>query len=342
MSISQTTISRQVGVSRSAVSHVLNGRGHMVSKDTREKILKAVEAAGYHRNALVHALKTNRTHVVGIVVPDTLLAFFGEPIVAAEREASARGMRCFLCQSHNFPEAVATEIAALREYRVDGVLVIPVISEAAPDVYQLMLRQKFPFALMEVPVPGIAAPYVGSDGVAAGRLAVDHLMALGHQHIACIRGYRGSPSAQDHFKGYCEAMRAAGFEPDDALIVGDGFEFEEGRKAVGLLLERGADFTAIVAPSDFAAVGAVQQLARHNLRVPADVSVIGCGNLNIAAMANPPLTTVDQKPQELGRVAMELLIDVIENGTNASTKMIMKPKLAVRESTAAVAHGSRL
>lgn len=115
MGISQAEIGRQGGVSRTAVSHALNGRPHMVGPAHAGTGLDAVNAAGYHRNALVRALKANRTHVVGIIVPEEGVSFFPEIIRGAETEAQSHGLQCFLCQSHSHPNALGKHVAALRE-----------------------------------------------------------------------------------------------------------------------------------------------------------------------------------------------------------------------------------
>ena len=333
MSISQAEISRQVGVSRTAISHVLNGRGHMVSAETRERILKAVEANGYHRNALVRALRSNRTQMVGIVVPDAGISFFGKIIRAAERQASVNDLQCFLCQNHSLPEEMERQLAALQEYRVDGILIAPSSSNAKPDVYHALIQHKIPFVLVDVPITDVKAPFIGNDNVLTGRLAAEHLLSLGHRRIAVVRGFHENPGSQERFMGHCMALEKAGVKVDQELIVGDGFDFEAGCNAVSTLLERKVGFTALVAPSDIVALGAIRMLSKKGLRVPDDVSVIGCGNLDISSMISTSLTTIDQNSEELGHRAMDLLILQIEGKGKVNPRVIIKPKLVVREST---------
>ncbi len=135
-------------------------------------------------------------------------------------------------------------------------------------------------------------------------------------------------------KGYRQAMIDAGLTPDDQLICGGSFDFEAGRNAIASLLDRKIDFTAVVAHADQAALGAIRTLVKRGLRVPEDISVVGCGNLDISSMVTPALTTVDQEPRELGRVAMELLVDIINGKAKSSREIIVQPSLVVRESTA--------
>jgi DNA-binding LacI/PurR family transcriptional regulator len=117
-------------------------------------------------------------------------------------------------------------------------------------------------------------------------------------------------------------------------MTGDGFEFESGQSAISTLLDRHISFSALITSSDFAALGAVQELGRRGLRVPEDVSVIGCGNLDFSAMVTPTLTTIDQHPLQLGCQAMRLLVDQIEGRAKASQNILLQPDLVFRKSTA--------
>jgi LacI family transcriptional regulator len=334
MSISQAKIAQQVGVSRSAVSHVLNGRTHMVGADVRDRILEAVEVSGYHRNALVNALKTNRTHVIGIIVPEAALSFFGEVVRAAEREARLHGLQCFLCQSYSQPEDLEKDVATLREYRVDGLVIAPASAHAKPEVYRALQQQDFPFVLIDTPVTGAEAAFVGNNNLAIGQLATQHLLELGHRRIVCIRGYHDNPGALQRYEGYCKALREAGIPLDPTLVVGDGFEFETGRDALRTLLDDKVSFTGVVTPADYVALGAIQELTERGFSVPKDVSVVGCANLDVSRMVAPPLTTVDQEPEAIGRIAVQLLVKHIEGKTKTLEEINIKPRLIVRGTTA--------
>lgn len=339
MSISQTSLARQLGVSRSAVSHVLNGREHMVGAETRGRILAAIEQSGYHKNALVRALRTHRTHTAGVIVPETSLSFFTEIIRGVEREAQAGGMRCFLCQSHSETAALEDHVAVLREYRVDGVIIAPSSSAVDARVFHQLQEHRVPFVLIDNPVTDVEAAFVGTDNVLAGRLATEHLLSLGHRRIVHVRGYETSWAALYRYEGYKRALVRARVPSDPALVIPGGFRFEDGEAAVERLLRDKTPFTAIVVAADAVAIGAIHALARHGLRVPHDVSIVGCGNIDMAAMFMPALTTVDQKPLEVGREAMKLLVRQIERKQLSSTTVTIKPALVPRASTAPVSAG---
>ena len=306
----------------------------MVSAETCSRILKALDDNGYHKNALVRALRANRTHVVGIVVPNAGFHFYSEIVRAAEKEAGDHGLQCFLCQNHCESGQIEKEINALREYRVDGIMIVTVSSMASPLAYRSMKQHKVPFVVVDVPTESVKTHFVGSDNFEAGRVATEHLLKLGHRRIAFLKGYHENPGAQERLKGYMNALLEFGISVEDDLMTGDGFEFESGQRAISTLLDRHISFSALIASSDFAALGAVQELGRRGLRVPDDISLIGCGNLDFSAMVTPTLTTIDQHPLQLGRQAMHLLVDQIEGRAKASQKILVKPDLVFRESTA--------
>jgi DNA-binding LacI/PurR family transcriptional regulator len=306
----------------------------MVSAETCKRILKALDDNGYHKNALVRALRANRTHVVGIVVPNAGFHFYSEIVRAAEQEAGEHGFQCFLCQNHCKSGQIEKEINALREYRVDGIMIVTTSSMASPLAYRSLKQHKVPTVVVDVPIENVKTHFVGSDNFEAGRVATEHLLKLGHRRIAFLKGYHENPGAQERLKGYMNALLEFGISVEDDLMTGDGFEFESGQRAISTLLDRHISFSALIVSSDFAALGAVQELGRRGLRVPDDISLIGCGNLDFSAMVTPTLTTIDQHPLQLGRQAMHLLVDQIEGRAKASQKILVKPDLIFRESTA--------
>jgi DNA-binding LacI/PurR family transcriptional regulator len=213
-------------------------------------------------------------------------------------------------------------------------MIVTASSMASPLAYRSLKQHKVPFVVVDVPTESVKTHFVGSDNFEAGRVATEHLLKLGHRRIAFLKGYHENPGAQERLKGYMNALLEFGISVEDDLMTGDGFEFESGQRAISTLLDRHISFSALIASSDFAALGAVQELGRRRLRVPDDISLIGCGNLDFSAMVTPTLTTIDQHPLQLGRQAMHLLVDQIEGRAKASQKILVKPDLVFRESTA--------
>lgn len=333
MTVSQTKIAKLVGVSRSAVSHVLNGREYMVSAEVHKRIMEVVREQDYHRNVLVRGLQTKSTQVFGLIITDVGVSYFSKLVTAIEAAGKAKQYQCFLCQSHSSVPALEKEIATLREYRVDGLIVMPTNSFERPDVFQRLIDHKVPVVLLDMEVAGVSASYAGNDNVAIGRLATQHLLELGHRRIACIKGYTEQLNLRERVEGYEQAMREAGLKLDKRLIVGGTRSATGGEEAVQELISKQVEFTALVTSSDFSAIGAIRELQRQGRRVPADVSVVGCANLSMGEWVTPRLTTVDQNPQDVAQAAFDLLYEQIQKRGSRARKIWVKPSLVLRDST---------
>jgi LacI family transcriptional regulator len=332
MTVSQRTIAERVGVSRTAVTHVLNGRAERVSPAVRERILKTIEETDYHRNGLVRAMQRKRTQVLGLVL-NHAGGYFSRLVASIESTAKAHDYQCFLCQTHSVIENMEKEVATLREYRVDGLILMPVNSMEHRDFYRRLLARRVPFVLLDMAVEGVDVPCARNDDVAIGRLATQHLLALGHRRIACLRGYPKASNAWDRERGYREALAAAGLPVREDLIVGNSYIAEGGREAVRELLGRNTEFTALFAANDAVAYGAIEELRRHGRRVPEDVSVVGVGNDESCGWVSPRLTSVDQKPDDVGRAAVELLLARIDKTLKPADQVrLIEPELVERES----------
>ncbi|WP_269522670.1 LacI family DNA-binding transcriptional regulator [Coraliomargarita parva] len=332
--VSHSTIAKSVGVSRAAVSHVLNGREHMVSDETRKKILKAVEQSGYHRNALIRAIKSDVTHVVGILVPSMNISTFSEIVYAAETLAKNEGWQIFLCQTHSLPETAAKEIKTLREYRADGLMIVTVSGDANAAEYQALTRDNLPLVLVDVPSDSLKTTFVGNDHALGAYDATKYLLDTGHTRIALIKGYTENPNIQQRQIGYKKALCEAGIEFDERLVFDLNFSFEAGKEAVANLTNTKVPFDAIITSSDHCSVGAIEELKERGLKVPDDVSIIGWGDLEFCRYTTPTLSTIDQQSTTLGETAMRYLLEQIRTKQNKLKQSIISPKLIIRGSVA--------
>ncbi len=333
--VSLQHIAEEIGISRATVSLALRDFPE-IAPATRQIVKETAERMNYIPNKLAGSLRSQQNRTIGIIVPTVGNSFFPELIEGIERAAKLAGYQCFICQSHSSTEMLAAEIDAMISHCVEGIILFPVNSYTKREIYQKLLKRSITTVLIGQVVDGVEAAYVGNDDVMAGRLAVDHLIDLKHKRIACLRGYPASSCAQERVKGYREALADAGIPEDEDLIVGEGFEFEDGQKAVETLLQRRVTFSAVFASTDGAAAGAMKALRAAGLRVPDDVSVVGCGNLNIASLITPSLTTIDQKPIEVGSTAMQTLLTLSGPNRKAESppSILIQPTLIVRETTA--------
>ncbi|MDD5705066.1 MAG: LacI family DNA-binding transcriptional regulator [Kiritimatiellae bacterium] len=333
--ITLSEIGRKAGVSAAAVSYVLAGQTHRVGAATRERILEIARRHDYQPNALVRAIKTKRTESIGVLLTDFRITFFGEILSAVEVAAEKRGYQVLVGQTHSSHARVEKQVRLLRQKRVDGLLVCP---NPFPEYYAGLKDSGLPLVFVDGSVPGVEIPCVRSDDLLGAKLAVRHLIGLGHRRIAAFAwsSQQRGPVGDARTAGYEQALREVNLPVDPTLIeeTGGGAP-DDNRAAIHALLAR-TKFTALFANNDMAAIAAMEALEVAGKRVPEDVAVIGFANLEEGAHVRPRLSSVDQKTTEIGERAATLLIDLIEHPERKPpVENLTTPELVVRESCGA-------
>lgn len=232
--------------------------------------------------------------------------------------------------ARNDEHRVATHIDMVRQKHADGLILM---TGQFPSELLDQADALPPIVIASETVPGLALPTVKVDNRAASMNAMRHLIAAGHQRIVHLAGPVPESLAQERFDGYRAALAEAGIAYADELVVTGDYSIEAGRQAIAGLLEGGIAFTAIFASSDQMAIGAISELRGRGLSVPADVSVIGFDDIIFANAFEPPLTTVRQPRQEMGRRAMALMVDRL-NGKRTAETIVLDTELVVRGSVA--------
>lgn len=317
-------VAERAGVSKSLVSLVMRGSPH-VSEQRRQAVLRAARELGYRPNAVARSLVEGRTRLIGALVADLHNPFFAEFLDGLQESLHGEGLRMLVGSGRWDPQFEAEAVEAFLEMRVDGLVLLSVVpeslSEAAKNVPVVVVG--------EHDVQGV--DIVVDDDELGARLAVDHLVGLGHRRIAHIEG-APSTTARYRRSGYETAMRRHGLA--DRIVVQPGdFTEDGGYRAARELLGRDARPTAIFAPNDLVATGALSAADELGLRVPADVSVVGYDNTYLAAIRHIALTSVDQPRRDMGRIAAERLCDRIEEPDREPQQTLVTPHLVVRETT---------
>ncbi|MGA5299712.1 LacI family DNA-binding transcriptional regulator [Nucisporomicrobium flavum] len=322
-------VAERAGVSRSAASRVINNAPH-VSRATRDAVEKAVKELGYLPNRTARALATRQTGIVALAVPDDdpqLFAdpFFAQVIVGVSAALEDTDLHLLLClASSGRGRARLTKLLQTRG--VDGILLVALRGD--DPLTDIVRRAGVPAVYGGRPLHFEPEWYVDSDNVGGARLATEHLIGLGRTRIVSITGQMCTEAGAARHRGYREAMVIAGLTPH-GTAEGD-FTEAGGAAAMKTLLDEHPDLDAVFAANDNMAAGALRVLGGSGRSVPGDVAVVGFDDLGIAERTEPPLTTVHQSIQGLGKEMTRLLIGVIAGQERSS--IILPTRLVLRES----------
>jgi LacI family repressor for deo operon, udp, cdd, tsx, nupC, and nupG len=334
VSVRLADVATQAGVSEATVSRVLNGKPG-VSAARRAAVVAALDRLGYERPL---RLRQRSAGLVGLITPELDNPIFPTFAQAIERELLRQGYTPVLCTQTPGGATEDEFTDLLVERGVSGILNVSGLhadSTASPDRYTRLRDAGIPLVLINGYLPGVPAPFVSVDERAAGRLAVSHLVELGHRRLGLAVGPRRYVPVIRKIDGFTAALRGvlepAGVDPEP-VVQHSIFSVEGGQVAGGVLLDRGC--TGIVCGSDLMALGVIRAARERGLAVPRDVSVVGFDDSALMAFTNPPLTTVRQPVAAMSAAAVRALLEEIAGTPAPSTEFIFQPDLVVRGSTA--------
>lgn len=337
-------IATEVGLPVMSVSRALNGRPGVVSEERRTRILSVAKRLGYRPNLVVRAMQTGRSHTIGVSVPP--IGDFGSRIVCGIHQVlSAAGHLPLLhwrtldphAEQEQVQRAELDVVHALLDHRVDGVILFPADDWVLDLHFRELHRRGVPLVTVDRQLQQVAADFVGTDDRLGARLAAEHLLALGHRHVAQLAGDARYGTYADRRSAFAETMRAAG-GTCLTLDKSPNNDLADTILQTNRLLDTTPRPTAIFLAHDHLAAGVIAAASARGLQVPRDVSVIGFADLAHAALLQPPLTTVRQDPEAIGRRAAEVLLRRLQGpATDDVVRLRLPPELIVRASTAAPA-----
>ncbi len=308
-------VARRAGVSTATVSRVLAGVGP-ARPATRARVREAALALGFRPSGIARSLKLQTTRTIGLIVTDIENPYFPELVRAIEDAANAAGYVVLLCNAANDPDREAGYLDLLVERRVDGIVIAA--SGLGDHHQQWLARSPLPVALVNCAVAGVPLPTIASDNRGGGRLAVEHLLALGHRRIGHLTAPARNIDGPDRLAGAQDAMRTAA-DRDAVLTVTVGSpDVTGGQQAMLELLALTPATTAVFAYNDLMAIGAMRAVRALGRRVPQDISVVGFDDVTLAAYVDPPLTTIAQLTAEMGRWAFGALAREMERDASAA------------------------
>jgi len=325
-------IAADLNLSTMTVSRALSGHPD-VRDATRQRVEQRARELNYRPNRWARSLVTRKSNMIGVVIPEVSHVFFAEIMDGVQDRIEQAGYTVILCNSRGKPEEEKREIDMLVGSRADGLVVASSYLAAEPSLFADLQHEGVPFVLIDRYFPDLECPRVRTDDVLSARLAIDHLIELGHRRIGMIRGRKVSPAIFRE-QGFRDAMQAAGIPVDEQYIIEGDFTVEAGYAGGQALMELNQPPTAIMGINDPCAMGVIQAVRAAGLSVPNDVSVVGVGSIESDYLPQPFLTTASWSRQQMGRVAGDMVLALIEEREPETRDAVVEPVLMVRNSTA--------
>lgn len=332
MAVGVKDVARAAGVSLGTVSNVLN-RPEMVREATRVRVEQVMTELGYVRNEGARQLRAGRSRAVAYIVIDLANPFFSDVAHGIEDGVEGSDLALYTCNSGHRATRESTYLDRLEEQRVQGILITPVDPEARH--LDSVASRGTPIVLVDRRRSDDSLCSVSVDDVLGGRLAMDHLLELGHSRIAFVGGPSSIGQVADRLQGAREALEAHGDATALRVVATDAMTVEEGRRAGERIAGiRAAERpTAAFCANDLVALGLLQQCTAMGVRVPDDLAIVGYDDIDFAGAAAVPLTSVRQPGREIGRAAAELLAEESADPGHEHRQIVFTPELMARAST---------
>lgn len=332
MPVTMMDIARDLNVSVVTVSKVLRNQGR-ISDATRKRVLQHAKKLNYQMNWVARSLVTRRTYTIGLLLPEFAHPFFAEIARAVAHTVRPHGYHLVISSFEEDPELEASEVDCLLARQVDGLIIASAQPLRCLDMFRRVQQRKTPYVLIDRPVAGLRACFVGVDNFAIGRLATEHLVARGCRRIGHLRGPELGIAA-DRLEGYRRALAQAGLHIFPGYVISGGRGDTTGYEGMQKMLKAQPPPDGVFCYNDLVAIGAMRAIRQAGLNLPDDIAVVGAGNVHYCDALAVPLTTVDQGTCRIGVLAAELLIARIAAKRSLQPKKILiPPRLVEREST---------
>ncbi len=324
-------VAAEAGVSFGTVSRVINNDVH-VAPDTRERVQETMRRLNFVANRQARSLAGGKTHTIGMLVPDLGTGYIGEIIRGIDAELGVLGYDLMLYTTHRAAAKEASYVANLAQDIVDGlVLVLP---RNPVDYVATLEKRKFPFVLIDHQGTGEDCPAVGATNWQGAYNATDYLIRLGHRRIGFITGWLDLGAALDRLDGYKTALRTHHLTVEDNLIYEGTFAQLDGYTGALKFLDLASPPTAIFASNDVMAMAAMDAVRERGFRAPEDISIIGFDDIPQASLVRPALTTIRQPLEQMGRVATQMLMEILQNPDMRPKRIELPTEIIIRDSTA--------
>jgi len=330
-------IASELDIDVSTVSKALNGHPK-ISRETKNKVENTAARLNYHPNHIATALVKGHSKLIGVMVPHTDESFFATVIRGIEETAKEAGYRIIIFQSNDKTEDEIQNLKIMQEAKVDGIIASPAIHTTDFSHYQQILDQDLPLVIFDRFDESLDSDIVAIDDFKGSYKAVTHLIEQGCRKIMHISGFQHVHIYKERLRGYKQALIDSGLPYDENLVLESDMSLQHSKEIVSQKLREWDTPDAIFASSDYSALGAVQVLQEHNIRIPQQVAVVGFSNESFTSFVTPSITSVEQHARKMGEKTAQAFISHVHNPreqkvAKVSTKTILTPELIVRESS---------
>jgi LacI family transcriptional regulator len=322
-------VASAAGVSYGTVSRVINGDSH-VKAETRERVLAVMQSLGYVVDRKARSLASGRSRVIAVTVPDLGTGYIGEVMRGIDVELSQAGYDMMLYTTHRRELTEQSFIATIAQGMAEGALMV--LPRNPASYLESVRARNFPFVLIDHQGINDQGPAVGATNWQGAFNATEYLIQLGHKRIGFITGWMDLGCARDRLDGYKAALRTHHIRTDASLIFEGDFSQPDGYKGGNTLLDLPNPPTAIFASNDVMAMSVIDAVREHGLRCPEDISVMGFDDIPQAAYTHPALTTIRQPLEKMGRVATQMLLDLLKDPDAQMRRIELPTDLIVRDS----------
>ncbi|ALJ05926.1 LacI family transcriptional regulator [Pseudalgibacter alginicilyticus] len=325
-------IAKKLNITAATVSRALNNNPK-ISAATKELVLETAAKMNYEQNKLAQALKSGKSYNVGVIVPRIDSNFFASIIRGIEDELSPFGYQVIICQTHEENAKEIENIDTLLNAQVDGVLMSITKSNIESNHFNRVIKKNIPLIFFDRRHNMEGVSSVTIDDFEGGYQATKHLINQGCKHIAHYTGSHNIDIFKDRYLGYKQALEDNGIELNEDYIIQIKSDITKGAKAMKSLLKMKTPPDGLFSSSDFSALGAIQELKSQGIKVPKDFCVVGFSNEPFTKFMELSITSIDQSPLEMGKMAAQVFLEQMNNKFKIEKRIILKPKLIIRKSS---------
>jgi len=327
-------IASVLNISAAAVSKALHNDSR-ISEKTKTAVRQVAENLQYQPNHLASALRSGKSHLVGVIVPKTNSNFFSSVIQNIEKVLNKKGYNIIITQSNESYQKECDSIDTLLYTQVDGIIASMANETVDLGAYEKIKSKGIPLILFDRGENDLHVDYIGIDDYNSSHLIVGHLVENGCKRIAHIGGYKRTRIFNNRIRGYIDALKKHNLPLDDELLTESDLTIEDGREKMLKLLSLDTQPDAVYVAGDYAALGALQVLKEKNIKIPEDIALVGFGNEPFTDMVTPRISSLDQQSAEIGKQAANTFLMYMGQGTinQQLNKIILDSKLIVRDSS---------